>query len=157
MNYCQRVDFTVAQLTPTDVAALKDLLRVFGDAFEDVQTYQGAVPPDDYLQSLLATPYFIVVVARDGDEVIGGLAAYELKKFERDRREIYIYDLAVAAAHRRKGVATALIDELKRIARERGAYVIYVQADQGDGPAIALYEAWGTREDVHHFDIVVNE
>jgi aminoglycoside 3-N-acetyltransferase I len=149
------MDYTFTQLTPSDVVPLKVLLRVFGEAFEDVETYQGAVPPDDYLQSLLAMPHFIVVVARHGGEVIGGLAAYELKKFERDRREIYIYDLAVAKEHRRKGVATGLIGELKRIASERRAYVIFVQADQGDGPAIALYEAIGTREDVHHFDFRV--
>jgi hypothetical protein len=30
------------------------------------------VPPDDYLRSLLALPHFIVVIARHGDEVIGG-------------------------------------------------------------------------------------
>lgn len=151
------IEYTTVQLTPSDVSVLKDLLRVFGEAFEDVDTYQGAVPTDDYLQSLLATPHFIVVVARRGDDVVGGLAAYELKKFERDRREIYIYDLAVAEEHRRKGVATALIGELKRIARERQAYVIYVQADKGDDPAIALYEASGRREDVLHFDIPVTE
>jgi aminoglycoside 3-N-acetyltransferase I len=33
--------------------------------------------------------------------------------------------------------------------------VIFVQADPGDAPAIALYESLGTREDVHHFDIPV--
>lgn len=151
------MDYTFGPLRPSDLDALKDLLRVFGEAFEDVETYQGAVPSDDYLRSLLALPHFIVVVSRHGDEVIGGLAAYELQKFERDRREIYIYDLAVAAEHRRKGVATGLIGELKRIAREREAYVIYVQADRGDAPAIALYEANGTREDVHHFDFLVTD
>jgi len=76
-----------------------------------------------------------------------------LRKFERERSEIYIYDLAVAAAHRRQGVATALIDALKPIAVARGAYVIFVQADHGDAPAIALYTGMGTREDVLHFDI----
>ena len=34
-----------------------------------------------------------------------------------------------------------------------GAYTIFVQADYGDEPAIALYTALGTREDVLHFDI----
>lgn len=151
------MDYTFAHLTPADVDTLKDLLRVFGDAFEDVEHYQGAVPSDDYLQSLLAMPHFIVLVARHGDEVVGGLAAYELAKFERERREIYIYDLAVALEHRRKGVARALIGELKGIAKTRRAYVIYVQADRGDDPAIALYESCGSREDVHHFDILVND
>ena len=103
------MDYTFEQLTTSHIGLLKDLLRVFGEAFEDVETYQGAVPSDDYLRSLLATPHFIVVVARReplSGEVVGGLAAYELLKFERDRREIYIYDLAVATDHRRKGVAT---------------------------------------------------
>ena len=147
------MEYTFETLTSSDTAALKDLLRVFGEAFEDVETYQGAIPSAVYLQSLLATPTFIVVVARHGDTVVGGLAAYELRKFERERSEIYIYDLAVAQEHRRRGVATGAINELKRIAVARGAYVIFVQADRGDDPAIKLYEGLGTREDVHHFDL----
>ncbi len=144
------------QLTAAHTGLLKDLLRVFGEAFEDVETYQGAVPSDEYLASLLSMPHFIAIVAlRDGG-VVGGLAAYELQKFERARREIYIYDLAVAQAHRRQGLARGLILELVRIARLRGAYVVYVQADRGDDAAIALYESLGRREDVHHFDFIVD-
>jgi aminoglycoside 3-N-acetyltransferase I len=150
------VGYTFEQLTTSDIHLLKDLLRVFGEAFEDVETYQGAVPGDDYLRSLLAMRHFVVVVARSGGEVVGGLAAYELQKFERDRREVYIYDLAVAKEHRRKGVATGLIAELKRVAAKRDAYVIYVQADKDDAPAIALYQGLGRREDVHHFDFIVS-
>ena len=150
------MDYEYKQLTLSDVGPLKDLLRVFGEAFEDIETYQGAIPSDRYLQSLLAKPHFIAVIARRDNEVVGGLAAYELDKFERDRREIYIYDLAVAKVHRRKGVATGLINALRSIARERRVYVIYVQADRDDTPAIRLYESVGTREDVHHFDIIVN-
>jgi aminoglycoside 3-N-acetyltransferase I len=76
-------------------------------------------------------------------------------KFEQERSEIYIYDLAVAAAHRREGIATALIDELKKIAVARGSYVIFVQADRGDAPAIALYTRFGTSKDVLAFDIEI--
>jgi aminoglycoside 3-N-acetyltransferase I len=83
------------------------------------------------------------------------LVAYELEIFEQERSEIYIYDLAVAEENRRQGIATALIAHLGRIATERGAWVIYVQADYGDDPAIALYTKLGTREDVMHFDIAV--
>jgi aminoglycoside 3-N-acetyltransferase I len=151
------MDYEFKQLTVSDVGLLKDLLPVFGEAFEDLDTYQGAVPGDHYLRSLLAKPHFIAVIARRGNDVVGGLVAYELDKFERDRRELYIYDLAVAEAHRRKGVATGLIGALKNIARERRVYVIYVQADRDDTPAITLYESLGTKEDVHHFDIFVND
>lgn len=136
-----------------DVAKLKELLAVFADAFDEHETYQGFVPSDEYLNSLLASKDFIPLVATVQGKVIGGLAAYILRKFEQERSEIYIYDLAVDEAYRRQGIATGLINRLREIARDIGAWVIYVQADHGDDPAINLYESLGTREDVLHFDI----
>jgi ribosomal protein S18 acetylase RimI-like enzyme len=146
--------YTYKQLSVEDVPTLKELLRVFGEAFEDLNAYQSAVPRDDYLRSLLMKSAFMVLVALAGDTVVGGLAAYVLEKFEQERLEIYIYDLAIAEPHRRRGVATNLINELRQIARQRGVYVIYVQADKTDDAAIKLYESLGTKEDVFHFDIV---
>jgi aminoglycoside 3-N-acetyltransferase I len=128
-----------------------------GKAFDEEETYCAHQPESGYLQQLLASDSFLAIVAVEDEEVVGGLAAYELRKFEQERSEIYIYDLAVLVEHRRKGIATALIEELKREAARRSAYVIYVQADYGDGPAIALYTKLGAREDVMHFDIEVNE
>ena len=132
------------------------MLRMFGEAFGDLDTYTSKRPSDGYLSRLLAAEYFIALAALKGDEVVGGLAAYELHKFEQERSEIYIYDLAVAEGHRREGIATALILELKKVAETRGAYAIFVQADLGDDPAIALYTKLGLREDVLHFDIAIS-
>lgn len=73
--------------------------------------------------------------------------------FEQERSEIYIYDLAVAAAHRRRGIATQLIRKLQTIAKARGATVVFVQAEAGNAPAVALYNKLGKREDVYHFDL----
>jgi aminoglycoside 3-N-acetyltransferase I len=42
-------------------------------------------------------------------------------------------------------------------AAQRGVYVIFVQADYGDDPAVALYTKLGTREDVMHFDILPSD
>jgi aminoglycoside 3-N-acetyltransferase I len=147
----------VRQISPGDVVLLQDLLVVFGAAFDDMDTYTGKPPKADYLRRLLTSDYFIALVALKNDEIVGGIAAYELRKFEQERSEIYIYDLAVASAHRREGIATAMIEELKKIAASRGAYVIFVQSDVGveDQPAIELYTKLGKREDVLHFDIVV--
>jgi aminoglycoside 3-N-acetyltransferase I len=151
------MNYTYKQLSPSDINHLKELLKVFGEAFQDVDTYQKAVPDNGYLSSLLSKQHFIALVAMNENKVVGGLAAYELEKFEQDRREIYIYDLAVAETHRRKGVATELINQLKHIAKERMAYVIYVQADKEDTPAIRLYDSLGKKEDVFHFDIPIDD
>lgn len=148
--------YVYKQLTTSDIKFLHELLEVFREAFNDQNTYQNAVPSDAHLAALLGKDHFIALAALDGSKVVGGLTAYELEKPEQDRREIYIYDLAVAESHRRKGVAKGLIEELKRIAKEHDAYVIFVQADPGDNPAIKLYESLGKREEVYHFDIPVN-
>lgn len=147
--------FSIKTLTPAEVDLLGGMSRVFGHAFDDVARYTGSPPSTAYLQGLLAGDSFIAVAALLGDEVVGALAAYELKKFEQQRSEIYIYDLSVADAHRRQGIATALIEELTREGQRRNAYVVYVQADYGDDAAVALYTKLGTREDVMHFDIDV--
>lgn len=132
---------------------MKDLQLVFADAFEDHESYQSSIPSDEYLNKLLAREDFFPLVAIVDEKVVGGLAAYVLQKFEQERSEIYIYDLAVEEEYRRQGIATGLINKLREIAREIGAWVIYVQAEHGDDPAIKLYESLGTREDVLHFDI----
>lgn len=150
-------DVTIQELKRDDTALMKGLLSLFGEAFNEVETYTGNQPGTGYLRKLLGGDSFIALAALTNGEVVGGLAAYELKKFEQERSEIYIYDLAVAAAQRRRGIATALIRELETIAVARGAYVVFVQADLGDEPAIALYSKLGTREDVLHFDIAPEE
>lgn len=149
--------FLVRALGPADVPVMRALLGVFGQAFDEEDTYTGEPPGAGYLEGLLGSNTFIALAALEGTEVVGGLAAYVLPKFERERSEIYIYDLAVAGSHRRRGIATDLIGELQRIAAARGAWVIYVQADAGDDPAIELYSKLGVREDVLHFDIQVGE
>lgn len=145
---------SIRRLSRLDVPLARKLNSLFGDAFGEPETYSSEPPADTYLESLLTMEHIIVLVAIAADEVVGGLVAYELDKFERMRREIYIYDLAVAAGHRRRHIATDLIENLKEIAMQRGAWVLYVQANYGDEPAIALYGKLGIREEVLHFDIV---
>jgi aminoglycoside 3-N-acetyltransferase I len=147
------VSVAIRRLGPDDADAMRDLNTLFATEFRDFDSYTAARPGDDYLHRTLANQSNIALIATVDGELVGGLVAYVLDKLEQERSEIYIYDLAVAEDHRRRGVATALIRELRDIAARVGAWVIYVQADYGDEPAIALYTKLGRREDVMHFDI----
>jgi aminoglycoside 3-N-acetyltransferase I len=147
------VAFTVHRLAAGDLALFRALNALFGQAFDDPESYGAKPPSEAYAAKVLSKESIIALIALSDEQVIGGLVAYELDKLEQERSEIYIYDLAVDEAFRRQGVATALIRHLGEIASSRGAWVIYVQADYGDEPAIALYTKIGRREDVMHFDI----
>lgn len=148
-------DFAINRLASGDVDRFRALIAVFGEAFDEPDMYGGAPAADDYLVNLLSDDTFVALTALREKKVVGGLVAYEFRKFERQCSEFYIYDLAVAAAHRRRGVATALIDALKPIAAARNAAIMMIQADHGDAPAVALYSKLGTPERVLHFDIPV--
>ena len=147
---------TIRELGVDDVGLLQGMNSLFGNVFGDAEAYLEAPPSEAWLERLLATRSFVALVAEEASgSIVGGVTAYELVKFERERSEVYIYDLAVAESHRRRGIATRLIAALQEIAGHRGAYVVFVQADQTDDAAIALYSGLGRREDVLHFDIPV--
>ena len=145
----------IYQLTPADLSLLRQLNALFAEAFHDADSYAAAPAGDGYLADVLSRSHVIVLVGLQDDIVIGGLVAYELPKLEQARSEIYIYDLAVADNFRRQGVATRLLEQLRRLARQRGAWVVFIQADYGDDAAIGLYTKLGVREDVLHFDLPV--
>lgn len=96
------MSYSVRQLTPDEVTLMEALLATFGEAFDEVDTYCGKRPDSAYLQQLLDSDYFIALAELQDGEVGGGLAAYELKKFEQRRSEVYIYDLAVVDTYRRQ-------------------------------------------------------
>jgi aminoglycoside 3-N-acetyltransferase I len=148
-------NFEIRLLQAAGTSQLRQLNSVFAQAFSDPETYLNDPPSDEHLAAWLADQNNIALVALDSGIVVGGLVAYVLLKCERARREIYIYDLAVAEGHRRMGIATALIRRLQDIAHKVGAWVIYVQADYGDDHAIALYQKFAARAEVLHFDIPV--
>lgn len=146
-------DITVRRLGASDLKSMRALNELFGRVFDERETYSGAPPDEVWLERWLGRPDHIALVAEVDGNPVGGLVAYELVKFEQARSEIYIYDLAIDEAWRRRGLATALIERVQATAAQVGAWVVYVQADYVDAPAVALYEKLGVREEVLHFDI----
>lgn len=129
---------------------------MFAAGFEAPEDYADAPPDDAWAARWLANPDHIALLAERNGTPVGALTAYVLPKFEQARSEIYIYDLAVLASARRQGVASALINHLRAIARDIGAKTIFVQADidPEDAPARALYRKLAVEEiTAIHFDI----
>jgi aminoglycoside 3-N-acetyltransferase I len=144
----------IQRLGSGEVPLLRALNALFGEVFADQDTYGGRPPDDAYAAAILSNPDVILLSAMAGERIVGGLGAYRMPKFEQARSEIYIYDLAVAEDMRRIGIARALIEELRRIARETDCWMIFVQSDPEDEPALALYRKLGVCEEHPlHFDI----
>jgi aminoglycoside 3-N-acetyltransferase I len=59
------VRYFYRRLARADVSLLKNLLRVFAEAFGQIDTYQRSIPGDDYLKQLMTKQHFIAVVANE--------------------------------------------------------------------------------------------
>lgn len=140
----------IRRLRGEDIAAMRDMLHLFGHVFEDIPTYCAAQPDDAYLRALLASDTFIALAASAGKTTVGGLTAYVWRK-----QEIYIYDLAVHEKWRRRGIASQLIENIKSIVQNMGAYSIIVQAHPEDHAAVALYRQSSTPENILTFDLEI--
>ena len=149
--------FELRVLGQDDVPLLQALNSLFAEAFEDPESYLERPPSEAWPRRLLGGPAFVALVALDEDVVDRGLTAHELLKFEQERSELFLYDLAVAGTHRRRGIATALIETLRRIAAERGAVAAFVLADtdEDDAAVIALYRRLGEESEVLQFDFEI--
>jgi len=132
--------FTFKKLITTEVSLAKALFIWFQ---EDDGEEQVLIPSDHYLRNLLAREDFHVVVAMDKDKIIGGLTAYELPMYKEQVNEIFLYEIGVDEAYRKKNVGTDLIVFLKKIAAERGIPEMYVGTDMRNIAAQKLYAKTG--------------
>jgi len=89
------------------------------------------------------SPRFHVLIAEDAG-VPAGVALYYFNYSTWVARDgLYLEDLFVDRAHRRRGVARALMSRLGEIARERGCGRVQWLVLHDNAPAIRFYEALG--------------
>ena len=87
-----QVSVDIKVLGHGDVALKEGMRAMFGEAFGEPETYGRSPPCEGYLQRLLNSDTFVALAAVAEGAVVGGIAAYVLEKFKRERSEIYIYD-----------------------------------------------------------------
>jgi len=94
--------------------------------------------------ALLHDPRTVFLVAfTDGGESAGLVLAYELPRRHGHEVTLCVYEVEVVEAYRRHGVATRLLRELERVARERGIAEAFVLTEAGNTAAMRLYESLG--------------
>jgi aminoglycoside 3-N-acetyltransferase I len=99
--------------------------------------------PPQRVRELLADERTVFLVAFEGAEPIGFVLAYELMRRHGRPSQLLVYEVEVVKRHRRRGVATALMREVERLARERGIPEGWVLTDRSNAPAMAFYESVG--------------
>lgn len=127
---------TVRRLQPGDEALFQSIApEVF-----DEPIHAGRM--HDYLR----TPGHIMVLAFDGDLVVGQCAGV-LHRHPDKTTELYIDEVGTASTHLRQGIATLMMDEVFAWGRELGCEEAWLGTDTDNEPAKALYRRYKPTED----------
>lgn len=135
---------TVSKAEPADVPAIVELLDEL-DRFYGAATPSSAGARSAQVRNLLFDdPAGInVVLARQGDDPVG-LASYAfLWPAAGVTRSLYLKELYVRAAFRRRGVGSMLMQHLRDIAVESGCSRVEWTADDDNPQALRFYEQLG--------------
>lgn len=148
-----RGDLTVRRAEERDAAPLHGLMVALnadqGDPID-------LLTQDRVARDIVDDPRSIAIVAEAADGTLVGYATghptYETGHAERG---LYVGDLYVVPAHRRRGVARALLAALARAGHAQGARHLWLTAKEGNAAAHAFYRRLGARgETVLAFAVV---
>ena len=132
------------------VSELERLHTLFSAVFApEIDT----TPSPEKIEHLLERQDVCILLACSGEEIVGGLVAYELPLLSGER-EFYLYDIAVHPDHQKQGIGTKLIQELKKQAKLKDITTIFVEAEAEDSGAVEFYRSFGEEEiAVRHFNL----
>lgn len=115
------------------------VVRRLGPGDEDVVRRLADAKPQT---ALLSHDDTIFVAAFDGDTPVGFAFGYDLPRRHGAPSILFVYELEVDEAYRRRGVATELMTALRRESRSPEAFVL---TEPDNEAANALYASLGGR------------
>jgi ribosomal protein S18 acetylase RimI-like enzyme len=144
---------TIRQATPEDLDETANLFaqyRVFyGKPFE-------LKPARQFLEERMQKQESIIFVAIDGNKYAGFTQLYPSFTSVGMKRIWILNDLFVAATHRQKGVAQALITKVIEYSRETGRSKVVLSTAYSNANAQKLYEKLGfVKEEFFNYELVV--
>jgi len=132
------MDTSITPLSDHDLPELALLYRQFWNEDSDVNAMRTV------FSRLRSDPNYILLAAHRDNVLAGsamGIICEEL--YGACRPFMVVEDVVVGAQYRRKGIGTALMRELERIALERGCASVLFVSEAGRADACAFYRSLG--------------
>lgn len=121
----------IRRLGPGDDVLVRRAAELFDEA-----------PRDDATARFLASDDHHLLLAIDDGAPIGFVTGVELTHPDKGV-EMFLYEVGVADHARGRGIGTALIEALAKLARERGCRGMWVLTDEDNPAAIGAYRKAG--------------
>jgi GNAT superfamily N-acetyltransferase len=139
------MELLIRQLVPTDKEKWLVLWHGYLEFYaQELSAEQTELSWDRLLNSQEGLN---ALVAVSGDELVGLAHYFWTPSTWTKHKDLYLEDLFVSPSHRKKGVADAMIEELRAIASAAGAKKLHGQTHKDNLIARQLYGGLGTQSE----------
>ena len=140
--------FTIRRATISDLGLARDAL---------ISINERSPCDEAAIELFLRDPSCYLLLALEGERVVGTLNGYALRRPYRREPQFFLYEIDVDAEWRGKGIGTALVDAFVHEARNAGAFEVWVLTDRRNTAAMKIYERSGlSEEDAHAQTVMMN-
>lgn len=128
--------FEINHVSPTDEleAICKQMQPDSWGKDNEMTSYQ-----EPALRKYLEDDKHVFLLAYEGEKIVGAALCYELSHPDDKQHSLYVHELDTHPDFRRQGVATALMQELFKIARARGLNEVWLGTETDNTSANAFY------------------
>jgi len=141
-----KTSFTVFRAGTKDLALAREAIA---------HVHERPVANDSTIDYFLNDPTCYLMLAVEDGRVIGSLNGHSLRRPHRSNLQFLLYEIDVAAAHRKQGVGHALVSAFTAEARAAGADEIWVLTNESNRAAFSLYSKCGFRR-VNEDDVMMS-
>ncbi len=130
------MELTIRDATQADAARVAALLA-------DIDYPASPEAAAAHIARFADDPASRLQVADSADGVVGLVATHIVPRLDRDRLSCRITDIVVSASHRRRGIASALVEAATDEARRAGAQRLDLSSGEWRADAYAFYTRMG--------------
>jgi ribosomal-protein-alanine acetyltransferase len=110
----------------------------------EIECFQSEAFTKQQIASLLTDYNSVSLVAKVNDKIVGFIIG--MVYFERNLLVGHILTVDVSEAHRRKGIAKGLLQEIEKILKEKGASACHLEVREDNIAALNLYKKLGYKK-----------
>ena len=121
---------TVVRARQSDVALAQQAMLV---------SHRTRALDETALRNFINNPASYLLMALDGEEVVGSLYGYALNHPHRPEPQFFLYGIDVCPERWNRGIGTALVNEFVAQARSAGAFEVWVLTNESNSAAISMY------------------
>lgn len=123
----------IKRLMKNDIDLLKNSIVEKGTVIKSISN----------VEKFLSNENNYLIAYIENAKILGFVLAYTLQRYDGRGEMLYLHEIDVVETHRKQGIATKLMNEIKEFKDKNGFDKIFLVTNKSNEAAVSLYESTG--------------